>query len=156
MWSLEMQWTELVLRALCVFIFLFLTFRVWGKKHFAELAPFDFVLLLIISEAVQNALIDTDDSLTASFISIMTLILLNVVFAKLTYYSTTAEKFLDGEPKTLIMDGQINEELRKKETITIQELYEAIRMKGVLNVEDVYLATIETNGKISIIKKEEA
>lgn len=156
MWTLKMDWVEIVFRAAIVFVFLLITFRIWGKKHFAELAPFDFLLLLIISEAVQNALIDTDDSLPASFISILTLILLNVFLGKLTFHSSLAERIIEGRPKTLIEKGRIDEVLRRKETISMQELYEAIRMKGVLEIDDVYLATIETNGKISIIRKEDA
>lgn len=153
MWSLTIEWQELILRSLCVFVFLFITFRIWGKKHFGELAPFDFLLLLIISESVQNALVVDDNSLTASFITILTLVLLNVFLGKVTFHSKKLEQLVDGEPSILIKNGKIIEDVRIKQTLTMQEVHQALRMEGVLKTEDVELATIETNGKISIVKK---
>ena len=155
MWSLKNEWYEIVLRGFFLFSFLFIAFRFWGKKHFSELSPFDFLLLLIISEAVQNALLDDDHSLTAGFISVTTLILLNAFLGKMTFHFPRMEKLIDGEPKVLIKDGILNDELRKKLTITHQELYEALRLQGVESVSVIHKATMETNGKISVIKKED-
>lgn len=155
MWSLKNEWHEIVLRGFFLFTFLFITFRLWGKKHFSELSPFDFLLLLIISEAVQNALLDDDHSLTAGFISVATLILLNAFLGKMAFHFPRLEKLFDGEPKVLVEDGVLNDELRKKLTITHQELYEAIRLQGVETLSDIHKATMETNGKISVIKKED-
>lgn len=156
MWSLYRDWYEIVFRAFLVFTFLFITFRFWGKKHFGELSPFDFLILLIISEAVQNGLIADEKSLSASFISVFTLVSMNAVMGKLAFHSSKLEKIIDGEAKIIIKDGKINEELRKKETLTHNELKEALRMKGVNNYDDVAIGTIETNGKITVIKKEDS
>lgn len=156
MWSLENNWFEIVLRGFFLFTFLFVTFRIWGKKHFSELSPFDFLLLLIISEAVQNALLNDDHSLSASFISVGTLVLLNALMGKMAFHFPQVEKIIDGTPKALVKNGKINEFIRKKLTITYCELYEALRLKGVKDIREVDLAMMETNGKISVIKKEES
>lgn len=155
MWNLESEWQELVLRASAIFVFLFIVFRIWGKKHFGELTPFDFLLLLIMSEAVQNALIDDDKSVPAGFITVGTLMFLNIVLNKLVFHSRTAEKIIEGSPKVLIKDGRLNQKLMHKETITDRELHEALRMQGVMDVDEVFQATLEANGSISVVKKKD-
>lgn len=153
MWSLENEWYEIVFRAVCVFTFLFVVIRFWGKKHFGELSPFDLLILLIISEAVQNALVDDEKGLPASFISIFTLLSMNALTGKLAFHFPKLEKLFDGEAKVIIKNGLIDEKLRKEETLTYNELKEAIRMQGINNYDDVAIGTIETNGKITVIKK---
>lgn len=155
MWQLDTEWYELVLRALAVFSFLFIVMRLWGKKHFGEFTPFDFILLLIMSEAVQNALVENDKGVPAAFITIGTLVAMNIFLNKLTFYFRKAERIIDGTPEVLIKNGKINREMLNKQTITDQELHEALRMEGVLDVDEVFLAMMETNGKISVIKKKD-
>ena len=155
MWSLETAWSELVTRSAIVFSFLFIVFRIWGKKHFGQLTPFDFILLLIMSEAVQNAIVGEEKSLSGGIITVGTMMLLNIILNKITFHSERAEKIIQGVPKDLIKNGIIDRTVMNKETITEQELNEAIRKQGVLKIEDVGLATIETNGEISVIKKED-
>lgn len=156
MWSLKSHWYEIVFRAICVFTFLFVTIRFWGRKHFGELSPFDLLILLIISEAVQNGLGSDEKSLSGSFISVFTLISLNALMGKLAFHYPKLEKIFDGEAKHIIKDGIIDEKLREKETLTSNELKEALRMQGVDSPNDVALGTIETNGKITVIKKEKS
>lgn len=152
MWNLETNWYEIVIRTVCVFSFLFILMRIWGKKHFGELAPVDFLILLIMSEAVQNALISNDKSLSASFISVSTMFFLNIFMNKLTFRFRIMEKILEGTPKVLIKNGEVDEAMLTKQGITDQELHEALRMQGVLSVREVFLAVMETNGTISVIK----
>jgi uncharacterized membrane protein YcaP (DUF421 family) len=155
MWSMKVDILELIFRAAAVFTFLFIIFRLWGKKHFGQLTPFDFVLLLIISESVQNAIIGDDKSLPGGVITSSTMMLLNIILNKISSRSEKAERIIDGVPKVLVKDGKVDELMKKRETITDQELHEALRKQGVLDVDDVGLATIETNGEISVIKKED-
>ena len=155
MWSLETEWQELVFRAASIFAFLFIVFRFWGKKHFGELTPFDLILLLIMSEAVQNALIDDDKGVPAAFITIGTLVLLNIMMNKLAFHSRKAEKIIEGVPKILIKNGKLDQKLMNQETITDQELHEALRMQGVIAVDEVFQATLEANGSISVVKKKD-
>lgn len=153
MWELKIEWYEIVIRATAVFLFLFIVFRIWGKKHFGQLTSFDLILLLIMSEAVQNSLIDDEKGIPAAWISILTLVGWNIILNKLSYHSRLAEKIIQGNPKVLIDNGQRNERQLRKENMTEQELFEALRLEGVDKIEDVVRATLEANGKISVIQR---
>jgi uncharacterized membrane protein YcaP (DUF421 family) len=153
MWALDTPWYELVIRASSVFLFLFIVCRIWGRKHLGQLSPFDFILLLIISECFQSALQGEEKSITGGMIALTTLVLLNSALTRSTYFSKRAEKFLDGEPKILVKDGVVNEELREKQFLSYQDLYVALRMEGVIELKDVIQATIEPNGRISVVRK---
>jgi uncharacterized membrane protein YcaP (DUF421 family) len=155
MWDLKISPYELIFRAVAVFSFIFIVFRFWGKKHFGQLSPFDFILLLIISESVQNALVSNDQSLLAAFITISTLMLLTVILNRITFYSKRAESIIDGTPKAIVFKGKINEFLLRKEKITESELFEALREHGASELSDVQLATLETNGTISVVRKQD-
>jgi uncharacterized membrane protein YcaP (DUF421 family) len=86
-------------------------------------------------------------------ITSLTLVLLNVFLNRVTYHSSFLERIIDGKPQTLIHEGKLNTELMRSETLTDQELHEALRQQGVERVDQVKRATIETNGKISVIRK---
>jgi uncharacterized membrane protein YcaP (DUF421 family) len=155
MWELTTPWYELVLRGVSVFLVLLLMFRFFGKKHLGEMAAFDFVLLLIMGEAAQNALFSDEKSVLGGVIVVATLMTLTALMNVIAFYSKKAEKILEGTPKTLIHNGRMMEKVMKKEKITLSELLEALREQGVMRVKDVKLAMIEANGKISVIKKNE-
>lgn len=146
---------EIIIRTTIIFLFILITFRISGEKHLGELTPFDFVLLLIISEAVQNALIDDDHSVTAGLICVATLIILNTIVNRISFSSKSAEKLIEGTPKVLIYKGRVHKDTQENEKISDQELYEALRQEGVLDPKEVYLAAIETSGKISVVKKKD-
>jgi uncharacterized membrane protein YcaP (DUF421 family) len=151
MWTLTTPWFELFIRGSCIYIFMFVLLRIWGKKHLGEMTPFDFILLLFMSEAVQNSLVDDDKSIFGGMIVILTFLFWNVLLNKLTYRSRKLEKLIEGNPKILIQNGKLFGEVLSREEITIQELHEALREGGVLDIKDVRQATIETNGHISVI-----
>ena len=153
MWELKTEWYEIVTRASAVFLFLFIVFRVWGKRHFGQLTSFDLILLLIMSEAVQNSLVDDEMGIPAAWISILTMVSWNIILNKLSYHSRLAEKIIQGNPEVLIENGKLNEKLMRKENISFQEIQEAIRLEGVEKINDVARATLEANGKISVIVK---
>ncbi|WP_408096179.1 DUF421 domain-containing protein [Peredibacter sp. HCB2-198] len=155
MWNLDTEWQELIIRATSVFAFLFLVFRFWGKKHFGDLTPFDLILLLIMSEAVQNALVGDDKGIPAAFITIGTMVIINIILNKVSFHFRVAEKVIEGVPKVLIKNGRLNKKLMHQETITDQELHEALRMQGVMDVDEVFQATLEANGSISVVKKKD-
>jgi uncharacterized membrane protein YcaP (DUF421 family) len=151
MWQLTTPWYELIFRAICVFTFLVFLLRVSGKKHFGQITTFDFILLLIISEAVQNALVSDDKSVTAGFITISTLVVLNILMDRATALSTKIEEVLDGRPMVIIKDGKIDIERMKRENITMNELSKALREGGALEASEVRQATLETDGAISVV-----
>ena len=115
MWDLTTPWYELVLRATIVFLGLFFMFKLWGRKHLGEMAAFDFILLLIMSEAVQNSLVDDDKSIQGGLIVVATFMILSSLMNVFSFYSRKAERFLEGTPKVLIRNGKIMEEVLNKE-----------------------------------------
>lgn len=155
MWELKENWYELIFRAAFVFLFLFILMRLWGKKHMGQLAPFDLVLLLIISEAVQNAIVGDDHSITSAVITVGTMCLLNIGMNRLVFASQKAENLIQGKPKVLIKNGVVIQKVKESEKVTDQEIHEALRQEGVYKIEDVGLATIETDGHVSVVRKED-
>lgn len=153
MWELSTPAWELIIRACVIFLTLFLMFKVWGRKHLGQMAPFDFVLLLIMSEAVQNSLVDDDKSIPGGLIVVATFMSLASLLNILAFYSRKAETWLDGTPKLIIRRGQLFEDVLKQQRISRQEVEESIREQGVERIEDVGLGVLETNGQISIIRQ---
>jgi uncharacterized membrane protein YcaP (DUF421 family) len=153
MWTLETPWYELFIRGTCIFFFMLIIMKVWGKKHLGEMAAFDFILLLFISEAVQNSLVDDDKSIFGGMIVIATFLFWNSLLNKLTYRFRKLEKIIDGVPKILIKNGIVDEKALREEQITEQELFEAMRKEGIDELKKVKKATIETNGHLSVIEQ---
>lgn len=154
MWTLETEALELFLRATFIYFFLFVTFRLVSKKHFSELTAMDFILLLIISEAVSNSLNPEDRGLPAAVIVVLTLIVWDVGLNRLSFFSRKLEKVIEGTPKILILRGKMNRELMRKELITEADLFEAMRIDGISTMEEIEVGVLETNGRMSFIKKE--
>lgn len=153
MWQLSTAWWELVLRALIVYSFLLVALRLTGKRQVGQLAPFDLVLLLILSNAVQNSMNAGDNSLTAGLILAATLILLNYGLGLLTFKSRGIETLVEGRPEVLIHDGRVFQRVLDHQKITALELETAIRNAGCETVADVHLAILENNGHVSVIPK---
>lgn len=152
MWDLDTPWYELFARGTAIFFFMFIVMKIWGKKHLGEMSSFDFILLLFISEAVQNSLVDDDKSIPGGMIVIATFLFWNSLLNKLTFRFRTLEKLLDGTPRVLVKNGKIDPVALKKEQITEQELFEAMRNEGVDELKKVKQATIETNGHLSVVQ----
>lgn len=153
MLHLSIAWWEFILRGIVVYIFLLLILRLSGKKQTGQLAPFDLVLLLVLSNAVQNSMNGGDNSLLGGLISAGTLVLLNHFVGIITFKSKTLEKIIEGKPKILIHNGKVDRAILDKEMLTQHELDSALRQAGVVSVEEVHLAVIENNGAISVIPK---
>src|SRR5688572_29989259 len=108
---------ESVVRGAIVYLFLLLIFRIAGKRVLAEVTTFDLVLALIISEAIQQALIDTDNSITNAFLIVVTLVGLDIVLSHLKQRSETASKLIDDTPLLLLRDGELLHDRMGKERI---------------------------------------
>src|SRR5260221_12184148 len=107
MWNIAVSVGELIARAVIVYMFLLVLLRITGKRQVGQLAPFDLVLLLILSNAVQNSINAGDNSLVGGLISAVTLVTLNFVVAVATYRSKTLEALIEGRPQILIHNGQL-------------------------------------------------
>lgn len=144
---------ELILRAIVVFSFLFIGLRVIGKKHVGELAPFDLVVLLLLSETAQNSLIGNDTTLVGGLISAATLIALAQGMNWLSWRSKRVSRILEGVPKIIVRHGHRCAAEMAMEKVTISELVEAMRRQGCSNISEVRVAILENDGKISVIKR---
>lgn len=153
MLDMSMGLGEHVLRAAIVYIFLFIIFRFIGKKHVGELAPFDILVLLILSETVQNSMIGSDDSLVGGLVSAATLIALAQLMSFASWKNKRAARFIEGTPKILVRHGSCYKDAMKDQQISVSELTEAMRREGCSNIADVRVAVLENDGKISIIKR---
>ncbi|TSA41480.1 MAG: DUF421 domain-containing protein [Betaproteobacteria bacterium] len=150
MWNLSLPWWEFVLRGVIVYVFLLIILRSTGKRQTGQLAPFDLVLLLVLSNAVQNAMNGGDNTLLGGIISATTLIALHYAVALMTYKSKKLEALIEGIPRTLIHDGVLNERVMRSELLTRHEVAAALRATGCAEIEHVRVATLENNGQITI------
>lgn len=151
---MSLPWWEFVLRAVGVYAFLLIALRLTGKRQVGQLTPFDLVLLLILSNAVQNSMNGGDNSLVGGMISAVTLVGLNALISRATSRNRKLEELIDGQPRVLISNGRVYKPVLAQEDITHDELMAALRRSGCEKVEEVRLAVLETNGGISVIKKE--
>jgi uncharacterized membrane protein YcaP (DUF421 family) len=153
MWTMSLPWWEFVLRGVIVYFFLIVLLRVTGKRQIGQMAPFDLVLLLVLSNAVQNAMNGGDNSVIGGAISAVSLVGTNWVVGLLTYKSKRLEALVEGRPEVLIHNGKLFEEALKHTKITHHELMTALRGAGCATVEEVRGALLETDGSISVIPK---
>ncbi|TDR32965.1 DUF421 domain-containing protein [Hydromonas duriensis] len=156
MWTLSLPYWEFIARAVLVYVFVMMSLRLTGKRQIGELAPFDFVLLLLLSNGVQNAMNGGDNTVTAGFIITISLLSINGLVAWATYRSKTAEKVIEGRPEVLIHNGYLYSDVMKCNRITHHELNNALRQNDCVSIDVVRLAVLETNGHINVIKKDAA
>ena len=143
---------KIVASSTVVYIFITLAIRLFGKKELAQLSVLDLVFVLLISNAVQNSMVNGDmASLINGLIAAATLFLLNFILKILIYRSKRFKKLIEGEPLILISQGKINDRNLQKLMISTDELLEAVREHGVSGVHEVDLAIFEVDGNISIL-----
>jgi uncharacterized membrane protein YcaP (DUF421 family) len=150
MWNPSLPWWEFVLRGAIVYVFLLVILRITGKRQTGQLAPFDLVLLLVLSNAVQNSMNGGDNSVLGGVISATTLIALHYGVAFMTFKSRTLEAWIEGTPRVLIHNGVLNEQVMRRELLTHHELAAALRAAGCADVQHVHSATLENNGQITV------
>ena len=151
MWEMSVPWWEFWVRGVVVYLFLLIFLRLTGRRQTGQYAPFDLVLLLILSNAVQNSMNAGDNSLIGGLISALTLIFCHVALSHLTYRFRWLERVIDGRPQMLVQDGKVNELLMQSERISPSDLAAALRAGGCLHAHEVARATIEVNGQITVV-----
>ena len=154
MWIMSLQWWEFLIRAIVVYCFLLVILRISGKRQIGQLAPFDLVLLLVLSNAVQNSMNGGDNSVLAGIISASTLIALNSLIGYLTFKSKKFEGFIEGHPRVLIHNGHLYPEALRHEKLTHHELMSSLRGAGCTCIEEVRSAILEPDGNITIIPRD--
>ena len=150
MLTISVPWWELVVRGLVVYVFLILLLRLTGKRQIGQLSPFDLVLLLILSNAVQNSMNAGDNSLIGGLISATTLVAVNYLVGLITFKSKKLETIIDGRPQVLIHHGILFEDVMNEAKLTRRELDATLRQSGHFEIKEVKLAILENNGSVSV------
>jgi uncharacterized membrane protein YcaP (DUF421 family) len=153
MWVPSVGWGELILRAVVVYVFLLVLLRVTGKRQVGQLAPFDLVLLLVLSNAVQNSMNGGDNSLVGGLLVAATLVALNFLVGYLTYRSKKLEALIEGRPQVLIHNGKLIQEVVSGANLSHHEIQAALRQGGCTCIDEVHVAVLENNGAISVISR---
>lgn len=143
---------ETVLRAATLYALLLLIFRISGKRSLAQITTFDFVLLLVIGEATQQALIGSDFSITSAALAIVTLIVIDIALAWIKRRSPMADRWLDDVPIVIVEHGRPLETRMRNERVDVNDVMAAAREHhGLERLSQVRYAVLERNGAISIV-----
>ena len=153
---LSAPWWHFVLRAAAMYLMVMVLIRVSGKRVMGQFTPFDLVMLILLGNAVQNGINGGDDSMTGAVIMATTLVGLNYGVAWLTARNRRAERLIEGEPVVLARNGRMFDSVLRRELVSESDFKEALRRNNVEDVQDVQLALLETNGEISVVRKERA
>ena len=147
---------ETILRAAFVYLFLLIVFRVAGKRALGQITTFDFVLTLIISEAVQQAMIDNDNSITNAVLLVTTLVGLNIGFSLLKQRSPTIDRWVEGRPVVVLERGKLLHDRMRMERVDEETILESAREDhGLGSRDEIDYAVVEPDGHISTIKRHE-
>jgi len=146
MFHLPVPVAEKILRPIIVYVFLVVCLRIFGKRELAQLNPFDLVVLLTLSNAVQNAIIGEDNSITGGVIGAFSLLAINWIVVRLLYRHQKLNEALEGKETVLVRRGQIDQEALKKETLTETDLLSAIHKQGLSHLGEVEKCVLEPNG----------
>lgn len=145
---------DTVIRALVVYFLLLLVFRFAGKRTLAHTSSFELILLLIISETVQEALIDDDHSITNSFLLILTLVGTTIGLSFIKHYFPNVDKWLEEEPLIILENGKPHKERMDKLRVDEKEILTAARkLQGLTRLDEIKYAILESNGEITIVPK---
>jgi uncharacterized membrane protein YcaP (DUF421 family) len=148
------QYFDLMLRAVSVYIFMIVAIRLFGKKELTQLSVIDLVFILLISNAVQNAMVGQDTSLQGGMVAAGALFITNFILKKLIYRFQPIGKLIQGEPIALIYKGLVQNKNLKQAGFTLQELEAAVREHGIDGIEMVDLAMLEVDGNISVLSED--
>ena len=141
-----------VLRGLLVYFFLLIVFRISGKRTLSQTTSFDFVLLLIISETIQQAMVGNDQSLTNGFLLVATLVGTSILLAALKQFFPKLELFLEGQPVIVINKGKLLHDVMNKTRVDEEDILYAARMNhGLERLDQIKYAILERDGEISIV-----
>lgn len=147
---------ESIIRAAVIYAFMLLLFRIAGKRSVVEMSSFEFVMLLIVGEATQQAILGKDYSITNAFLVITTLIGINILLSLLKVRSHSIKRLFDGMPLVIVENGRPIKDLMKKVRVMEDDVMSAAReFQGLERMEQIKFAVLETSGIISIIPKDE-
>lgn len=148
---------ELVIRGVAVYLFLLLIFRVSGKRSLRNATTFDFVLLLIVAETTQQALVGDDYSVTAAFLLIVVLVATDILLSLVKRWSPRVDRLIEGQPLVILRDGKPLRRRMHIERVDEEDILTAARERhGLERLEQIKRAILEKNGAISIVPRKGA
>jgi uncharacterized membrane protein YcaP (DUF421 family) len=153
LFSIQIPLGEKILRSFGVFVFLVVALRLGGKRELGQLNMLDMAVLLLVSNALQNALIGPDNSLVGGFVGATVLFGSNYLFVRLTYRSRRASRILEGKPRVLVEDGRLQRRSMEREAISEAELRSVVQERGLSGLEAVERVVLEPNGHLVILQK---
>lgn len=146
---------DMIVRAVAIYLVLLVVFKIAGRRTLLQMTSFDLILLLIISEATQQALLGNDFSVTGAALTIITLVVVDMIFGMIKKYISGAESMIDGSPVILVENGELLHEKMKLADISCDDIMASARNnQGVYKISDIKFPILERNGHISIITKE--
>jgi uncharacterized membrane protein YcaP (DUF421 family) len=156
LFDLHLGLDEKILRSLLVFAFLAIALRLGGKRELAQINVLDLAVLLLASNALQNALIGNDSTVTGGVIGAGTLFLANYLFVRVTYRNAMLRRILEGRPRVLLRNGKLDRQAMAKEAITEEELVDQLLEKGKSSFDEIGLIILETDGKLVFLTPAQA
>ena len=150
MFQLPLPVIEKLARPVVVYLVLVLLLRLFGKRELAQLNPFDLVVLLSLSNTVQNAIIGVDNSVTGGVIGAFSLLAINWLVVRVLFRSRKMTRLLEGRPTVLLENGQIDKRALERESLTREELLEVIHRQGFEDFHDVLRVELEPNGSFYV------
>ena len=150
MFQIQLPVLEKILRPVIVYLALVLFLRLFGKRELAQLNPFDLVVLLSLSNTVQNAMIGNDNSVSGGILGAFSLLTVNWLLTRIIYRAPWLNTTLQGGSRTLIMDGAVDHAALRKEALTEQELLSVLHRQSFDTIDDVRSCTLEPNGTFYI------
>lgn len=151
MFDMGTPWWQIVLRSMVVYVALFVGLRVMGKRQLGQMTIFDLVVILLIANAVQNAMVGPDTSLEGGILAAVVLLAINFVISRVRLVNPRAERLLEGTPTMLIRDGRYLAPNLRKEGVDRDEVESALREHGLSTAAEARVAYLEPDGSISII-----
>jgi uncharacterized membrane protein YcaP (DUF421 family) len=147
---------DIVIRAAFAFGFVLLLTRVVGRKELSSLEPVDLILLIVIGDLIQQGVTQSDYSVTGLVLAVTTIGVLQAGTSWATFRFPRFRRVMDGEPIVVIQDGKVFEENLRREHVTVEDVAEEMRTNGIAHFEDVAWGVMETSGKITFVKKQDA
>ena len=146
MFQMPLPLLEKILRPVIVYLVLVLLLRIFGKRELAQLNPFDLVVLLSLSNTVQNAIIGDDNSITGGVVGAFSLLAINWLVVRVLFRSKRLTRLLEGRPTVLVRNGQPDARALEREALTREELLEIVHRQGFENLHQVHRCELEPNG----------
>jgi uncharacterized membrane protein YcaP (DUF421 family) len=153
MMQFGVPWQEKIIRTIAVYVFLLIGLRLAGKRELGQLNPFDLVVLLVLSNTLQNAIIGNDNSLTGGVFGAAILLVINYLVVRFLYRHPALDRLIEGDPDVLIRNGEVLDHRLQRELISRDQLEAAARRQGLDSLDQVATCRLETGGALTFIAR---